>query len=345
MLTLSDGHPNEAHMARLVAQIAALREKGIEVLLVSSGAVASGRKVIGTPRDGDSVSCRQLWAAVGQIYLIRLYSELFARHGAVCSQVLATKEDFRDRRHFLNMRNCLETLLRNRVVPVINENDVTSVNELMFTDNDELSGLITDMMNSDALIILSNIDGIYNGSPDKPDSKVIPVIEPRQNIVSKFLAPTSSAFGRGGMLTKFSIARRVAASGVPVHIANGFTDHILENIISEKAETVQTYFVPGRKSTPFKKWLPHTTVKGTVRINKGAAERLAGQQASSLLLVGVTHIDGTFLKGDVIRITDEQGKLIGLGRSEYNANTARKKTGERNHKPLVRYDYLYLNQQ
>jgi glutamate 5-kinase len=214
----------------------------------------------------------------------------------------------------------------------------------MFTDNDELSGLITDMMNSDALIILSNIDGIYSGSPADASSKVIPVIEPHQSVVSKFIAPAKSSFGRGGMLTKFSIARRVAASGVPVHIANGFTDHILENIITQKEGTVQTYFVPGRKTTTFKKWLPHTTVKGTVQINMGAAERLTGPQAASLLLVGVIRVEGTFLNGDVVRIIDEQGNFVGLGRSEYNADTARKKIGERNNKPLIHYDYLYLNQ-
>ena len=175
VLTLPDGNPNERLIAGLVEQIVSLKQKGVEVLLVSSGAVASGRKVIGEPKHCDAVSCRQLWAAVGQVRLIQLYSDLFGRHGMICSQVLATKEDFRDRRHFLNMRNCLETLLKNNVIPVINENDVVSVTELMFTDNDELSGLITDMMNSDGLIILSNIDGIYDGLPSDPASKVIPV--------------------------------------------------------------------------------------------------------------------------------------------------------------------------
>jgi glutamate 5-kinase len=344
VLTLPDGNPNEPHIARLVAQMVALREKGIELLLVSSGAVASGRKVIAAPKYCDAVSARQLWAAVGQVYLIRCYSELFARHQTICSQVLATKEDFRDRRHFLNMRNCLETLLRNKVLPIINENDVVSVNELMFTDNDELSGLITDMMGSDALIILSHIDGIYDGLPSLPESSVIPVIEPDNTAASKFIAPIKSNFGRGGMLTKFSIAKKVAAAGTPVHIANGFTDHILMDIIEQKADTVQTVFAPGHKASTFKKWLAHsdTTVKGSVQINQGAVARLSGQQAVSLLLVGVTRIEGDFLSGDVIQITNEQGETIGLGRSEYNADTARKKTGERNHKPLIHYDYLYL---
>ncbi len=344
VLTLPDGNPNEKQIAKLVEQIVILKQKGIEVLLISSGAVASGRKVIGSPKHCDAVSCRQLWAAVGQVRLIQLYSELFAKHQMICSQVLATKEDFRDRRHFLNMRNCLETLLRNKVVPIINENDVVSVTELMFTDNDELSGLITNMMNSDALIILSNIDGIYDGHPAEPGSKVIPVIEPDNVSVSKFIAPTKSNFGRGGMLTKFSIAKKVALAGTPVHIANGFTDNILLNIIDGKIDTVQTRFAPGRKTTTFKKWLAHsdTVAKGAVHINAGAAARLFDQQAVSLLPVGVTRVEGDFLKGDVVHIVDEQGNIIGLGRSEYNSDTARKKIGERNAKPMIHYDYLYL---
>ena len=347
VLTLPDGNPNERLIAGLVEQIVLLKRKDVEVLFVSSGAVASGRKLIGEPKNCDAVSCRQLWAAVGQVRLIQMYSELFGQHGMICSQVLATKEDFRDRRHFLNMRNCLETLLKNNVVPVINENDVVSVTELMFTDNDELSGLVTDMMNSDALIILSNIDGIYDGLPTDPASKVIPVIEPGNMTASRFIAPTKSNFGRGGMLTKFSIAKKVALAGTPVHIANGTTGNILLNIVEGKENTVQTLFASGRKSTTFKKWLAHseTVAKGSVHINAGAANRLFERHATSLLPVGITRVDGEFIKGDVIQIIDEQGNIIGLGRSEYNWDTARKKTGERNARPMIHYDYLYLKQE
>jgi len=344
VLTLPDGNPNESLISGLVEQIVKLKERGIEVLLVSSGAVASGRKVIGEPKNCDAVSCRQLWAAVGQIRLIQMYSELFAQHGLICSQVLATKEDFRDRLHFLNMRNCLETLLKNNVVPVINENDVVSITELMFTDNDELSGLITDMMNSDALIILSNIDGIYDGLPSDPASQLIPVIEPDNKTASRYIAPTKSNFGRGGMLTKFSIAKRVALAGTPVHIANGTTENIITVIVDGNIKTKQTVFTPGRKTTTIKKWLAHsdTVAKGAVRINEGATTRLYDSHAVSLLPVGITAIDGKFAKGDIIQIIDHNGTIIGLGRSEYNSDTAAKKIGERNARPIIHYDYLYL---
>ena len=345
VLTLPDGSPNEALIAKLVKQIVDLRKMGVEVLLVTSGAVAFGRRVIGEPKTSDTVSCRQLWAAVGQVRLIQMYSDLFARNAMICAQVLATKEDFRDRRHFLNMRNCLETLLNNNVVPVINENDVVSITELMFTDNDELSGLITNMMNSDALIILSNIDGIYNGSPSDPASKIIPVIKPGSLSVTRYIAPSKSNFGRGGMISKFSIARKIALTGTPVHIANGVTDNIIINIVTQRKDTVQTVFFAGRKASTFKKWLAHsdTIVKGSVHINAGAAERLlSGQTAASLLPVGVTRVDGEFVKGDVVQIIDHNGNIIGLGRSEYYSDTARKRIGEHNARPVVHYDYLYL---
>jgi glutamate 5-kinase len=344
VLTSKDGTPNVARISHVVEQIAWLRRRGVDVLFVSSGAVASGRQVIPEPKRHDPVSCRQLWASIGQVRLIQLYSELFAQHGLICSQVLATREDFRDRRHFLNMRNCLETLLEHGIIPVINENDVVSVNELMFTDNDELSGLITDMMCSQALIILSNVDGIYTGPPDQPGSAVIPVIRDDFQSLSKYISPTRSQFGRGGMLTKCSIARKVAIAGTPVHLANGFRDNIIKDILQDRPGTVQTRFLPGRKASPFKKWLAHSDMaaKGSVRVNEGAVRSLLSNRASSVLLVGVTEVKGQFLKGDLVQLLDEQGNILGLGRSEYSAETARKKLGERGAKPLIHYDYLYL---
>ena len=347
VLATPDGVLNERLITGLVQQIVDLKRKNVEILLVSSGAVASGRSVVEKPKNCDAVSCRQLWAAVGQIKLIQMYSDLFGQHGVICSQVLATKEDFRDRRHFLNMRNCLETLLKNGIVPIINENDVVAITELMFTDNDELSGLITDMMNSDALIILSNINGIYDGAPSDPASKVIPVIEPDNMTASRFIAPSKSSFGRGGMLTKFSIAKKIALTGTPVHIANGSTERILPDIVEGTKDTVQTVFTPARKTTTFKKWLAHsdTIAKGSAHINAGASVRLFDRHIASLLPVGVTRIEGDFVKGDIIRIFDEQGTMIGLGRSEYNSETARKKVGKRNARPLIHYDYLYLKQE
>lgn len=344
VLTTADGVPDEARIAHLVDQMAFLKKKGVNILLVSSGAVASGKKLVDCFRRNDPVSCRQLWASVGQVKLIQLYSELFSTHNMICSQVLVTKEDFRDREHFLNIRNCLHTLLEHDIIPIINENDVVSVTELMFTDNDELASLITSMMNTQAMIILSNVDGIYNGDPKEKGSQVIPVIEDEALNISKYISTSKSNFGRGGMVTKYSMAKKVANSGIPVHLANGKRENILIDILQDSPSLIQTYFKPGRKASPVKKWLAYSeaAVKGEIHINSGAKESLMASKANSLLPVGVVKISGEFLKGDLVKIIDAEGKNIGIGKSQYNSDTALKKMGQKNQKPIVHYDYLYL---
>lgn len=328
----------------MVDQMAYLKSKGISIILVSSGAVASGRKIIHCSKRSDPVSCRQLWASVGQVQLIQRYSEYFQKHGLLCAQVLVTKEDFRDRNHFLNIRNCLETLLEHNIIPIINENDVVSVTELMFTDNDELAGLISSMMNTEALILLSNVDGIYNGHPDDPASGVIPVIDQQSSHTQLFITSGKSALGRGGMITKYGIARKVAQSGIPVHLANGGKENVLIQLLEEDPALVHTYFSPGKKRTTIKNWLAYSELdsKGEVHINQGAREILFSDRATSLLMIGVTKITGSFKKGDIVKIMDHEGQFIGLGKAHFSADTAIRKIGEKNTKPIVHYDYLYL---
>ena len=168
VLTRKDGTLDITRMSALVDQVADLHKQGVEVVLISSGAVASGRSEIKVSKKLDAVSARQLYSAVGQAKLINRYYELFREHRISCGQVLTTKENFGSRTHYLNQKHCMEVMLENKVIPIVNENDTISVTELMFTDNDELSGLIAAMMGMDALIILSNIDGIYNGNPSEP---------------------------------------------------------------------------------------------------------------------------------------------------------------------------------
>ena len=177
VLTRRDGTLDVTRVSALVDQIAELRKAGVEVVLISSGAVASGRSEIKVSRKLDSVQQRQLYSAVGQAKLINRYYELFREHGIAVGQVLTTKESFSTRRHYLNQRNCMRVMLESGVIPIVNENDTISVTELMFTDNDELSGMIASMLDVQALIILSNIDGIYNGSPSQPGTSVIREVE------------------------------------------------------------------------------------------------------------------------------------------------------------------------
>ena len=246
VLTRDDGRPDTTRISSLVDQIARLHRAGIEVILVSSGAVASGRSVL-EQRTGriDTVSARQLFSAVGQVKLLNRYYDLFNEYGIVCGQVLTTKESLSTRRQYLNQRNCMEVMLANGVIPIVNENDTISVTELMFTDNDELSGLVAAMMQAEALIILSNIDGIYDGSPSDPSSQVIRRVKPSEDL-SRYIDPARSSRGRGGMATKSRISSRVAGEGIEVIIANGRRDNILTALALTGEEVLCTRFEPAR---------------------------------------------------------------------------------------------------
>jgi glutamate 5-kinase len=267
---------------------------------------------------------------------------LFEEFGILCSQVLVTKEDFRDRLHYLNMRNCLEILLNHQVIPVINENDVVSVTELMFTDNDELAGLIASMLNAQALIVLTNVDGIYDGDPKLPGSAVITAVDDAGIDFSSFVSTGRSQFGRGGMITKSTIAQKVAKLGIAVHIANGTKENILTDVLEN--HVVHTRFTPAKTASGKKKWLAHSesAATGVVQVNDGAKSVLISNKASSLLPVGIVSVVSDFKKGEIIKIIDEQNKTIGLGLAEYGADKARELTGQKNQKALVHYDYLYL---
>ncbi|RZJ78401.1 MAG: glutamate 5-kinase [Flavobacterium sp.] len=283
VITQANGLPDEVRIKHLADQLADIKAQGIEVILVSSGAVASGRSLIKVSEKQDAVTTRQLLAAIGQVKLINTYSNFFANHNIKCAQVLVTKEDFRDRAHYLNMKNCLNILLQNEVIPVVNENDVVSVTELMFTDNDELAGLIASMLNADALIILSNVNGIYNGDPKNESAEVIQQITSATPNLASFISIGKSQFGRGGMVTK------------------------------------------------------------STQLNNGAKEVLTSGKATSLLPIGIIAIKADFLKGDIIKIIDEQDNLIGLGIAEYSADKAKERIGLKKQKALVHYDYLFLS--
>ncbi|WP_114781766.1 glutamate 5-kinase [Botryobacter ruber] len=343
VLTQANGLPDLARIEHLTDQIARIKKQGKEVVLVSSGAVAAGRSMVNVSEKFDAVASRQLLAAVGQVKLINTYSEFFGKQDLVCAQVLVTKDDFRDRLHYLNMKNCFHVLLQNNIIPIVNENDVISVTELMFTDNDELAGLIASMLNADALIILSNVDGIYNGDPKDSSSEVIREIEPSATGFSSFVTTQRSQFGRGGMITKCHMAHKVAQLGITVHIANGKTDNILPRLLEE--DVVNTRFQPKKNASGKKKWIAHSGsyASGVVQVNDGACAALTSPKATSLLPVGVIGIEGNFQKGDIIRIVDERKKLLGLGIAEYSSEKAQERIGKKNEKVLVHYDYLFLN--
>ncbi|MGV8964434.1 MAG: glutamate 5-kinase [Candidatus Saccharimonadaceae bacterium] len=345
VLTKPDGTLNVSQIAHLVDQIAFLRKNGVEIVLVSSGAVAAGRGVLSPIKKIDTISKRQLWSALGQVKLINRYSDFFGEHGLVCAQVLTTKENFSSRVHYLNMKNCFETLLENKVVPIVNENDTISVTELMFTDNDELSALIASLVNSEALIILTNVDGVYNADPKSENAQLIEQIEMKDKNSEEGISTVHSDFGRGGMLTKYRIAKKVAGDGVGVHIANGTSDNVLIHLMDVQSSLKHTYFVPNTKSAKsVKKWIAYSNdfAKGKVVVNYGAAEALYSKKAVSLLPRGIIKVSEKFMKGDLIKITDEKGSVIGVGKANYNSDKIELEKLLEKQRPTVHYDYLYM---
>lgn len=343
VLTRADGLPDMTSISGLVDQIAELKKMGISVILVSSGAVGAGRSLLPMAEHTHKVVRRQVLSAIGQVRLMEIYRQLFLNYGLFCAQVLATKEDFRDRSHYLNMKNCFQALLRDQVVPVVNENDVISVTELMFTDNDELAGLVAAMINAEALIILSSVDGVLDGPPESPDSKLIPEIDPADPAWEKYILPSRSSFGRGGMHTKFRIAGKAAKVGIATYIANGRQQDILPNIL--RGKPVGTLFRPKVGVSGFKKWIAYneSAHKGKVTINVGAEEALrSSDRITSLLPVGIEEVSGAFEKGDIIRIMNIKGQTIGWGIAQYGIEKAKQNLGRKGKKELVHYDYLYI---
>lgn len=337
------GGPDKSRIQNIVNQIQTLRSKGHKIILVSSGAVASGRTMVTLPDKIDPISRRQILSSIGQVKLLNLYNKYFGSFDVNCAQVLVTQNDFRDRTHYLNIQNCISALLQYDVLPIVNENDTVSITELMFTDNDELAGLMASLINADELIILSNVDGIYNGDPKDQNSKLIERVEEGQDF-SSYISNDKSSFGRGGMLTKANLAMKMADLGINVCIANGKKENILLDLMEGNAKA--TFFESKKKKTPSKQWVATSEKfsKGTIYINQGAKNALFENDAASLLPVGIIRIEGEFEPKDIVSIVDQEGQSIGLGRVDYNTLDAKEVIGKNGFKPIVHYNYLYLKQ-
>ncbi len=343
LVTKPNGLLDRRRLAKIVDQIVHMLRQSIEVILVSSGALTAGKGITKLSKSVDVIEERQTLAALGQIKLIGTYSRLFTGAGVHCAQVLATKEDFRDRHHYLNIKNCFNALWKSKVIPVVNENDVVSVDELMFTDNDELAGLIAAMMNADALMILTNVQGLLTGSPDEQDVELITELDPSKESFEHFISPRKSEFGRGGMHTKCRVAARLAGLGIAVYILNGKKDDVIINALN--GEVAGTRFIEKRKASNVKKWIAHAKggEKGEIYINRCLEKQLTSKtEIRSLLPIGITKVSGSFLKGDIIIINNEKGKNLGLGIAKYSSEEAKKLAGKKGGRALIHYDYLFI---
>jgi glutamate 5-kinase len=242
VLTRNDGKLDVTRMSAIVDQLVWLRRHDYEIILVSSGAVSAGRDELHPDHELDSVEQRQLFSAMGQVKLMTLYYDLFREYNIKVGQVLTTKDNFDNEDSYQNQERCISTMLENGVLPIVNENDTVCLTELMFTDNDELSGLIAEMMKAETLVLLTNVDGIYNGDPKDPNTRIIPSVYYDRDI-SEYASDEKSSNGRGGMASKAKTAHEIANKGIRVIIANGNTPNILINLKEQPMDTMHTEFV------------------------------------------------------------------------------------------------------
>jgi len=309
-------------------QIHQLFQKGIEVILVSSGAMASGQKKIGLSRRPDEIPQRQAIAAVGQAGLMLAYENAFEQYGRNVAQVLLTSDDLSgSRRRYLNARNTLYTLLAWQVLPIVNENDTVVVEEIKFGDNDNLSALITLMMNADILINLTDIDGLYTDDPRAAsDARLIREVRRIDKSIEKIAGEIPGALGTGGMRSKIQAARKVTTAGIPMLIANGKTEGILEKLFTGEAEG--TFFVPAKDKLSNRKcWIGFTVKpKGVIKIDEGAAAAIQ-EKGKSLLAGGIVNVSGDFGVGAPVEVKDAKGRRLAVGLVNYSAGDLKKIKG------------------
>ena len=325
VLTEDNGLNIKAIMS-ISEQICSLMNKGLEVIIVSSGAMASGTKKIGLPKRPEDIPGRQAVAAVGQAGLILEYEKAFVQHNKKVAQILLTGEDLSHRTRYLNARNVMLKLLSWGVVPIINENDTVAVEEIKFGDNDNLSASITLLMDADILINLTDIDGFYDKDPRQfSDAKLISVVSEINKTTKKMASAIPGALGAGGMLSKIRAAQKVTASGIPMIIAKGREPHILFKLFAN--ETYGTFFIPKEKKMALRKcWLAFTAKpRGIIRIDDGAAVAIL-KKGKSLLPSGIIGVEGDFNVGAPVEFATVKD-VLGTGLVNYSAADIRKIMG------------------
>ncbi|MBN1930224.1 MAG: glutamate 5-kinase [Desulfobacterales bacterium] len=301
-------------------QICCLIDKGIEVILVSSGAMASGIKKIGLAKRPDEIPKRQAVAAVGQAGLILEYEKAFAQCRKKVAQMLLTSDGLSNRKRYLNARNTLYTLLSWQIVPIINENDTVSVEEIKFGDNDNLAAMITLLMDADILINLTDIDGLYTKDPHKyADAKLIPIVATINLEIEKLAGDIPGALGTGGMLSKIKAAKKITAAGIPMVIANGEKESILTGLFA--GEDHGTFFIPKKERLTNRKcWIAfHLKPKGIIKIDEGAAKAILSG-GKSLLPSGVIDVIGDFRVGAPVEFKSRDNRILGIGLVNYSAS-------------------------
>ena len=337
LLVGADGQPNREWLASLVGEVAGLRAAGQEVIVVSSGAIALGAARLALPKGGrGSLADAQAAAAVGQIGLARLWSESLGGHGLVSAQLLLTLEDLEDRRRYLNAAATLGRLLKAGAVPVVNENDSVATQEIRFGDNDRLAARVAQAARADGVVLLSDVDGLYDRDPALAGARLLPVVDGVTDDVRAMASTRStSGLGSGGMTSKLQAAEIAERAGIALAIVNGQHEHPLARAFGQDIGTI---FLPRRRDGARKAWLGgRQRMKGVLLVDAGCAKALAG--GGSLLASGVTAIEGTFRRGDPVGVREEGGRTVAQGLAEYDSADIELIKGRRSdeHEALLGY--------
>jgi glutamate 5-kinase len=319
------GRVREEWLASLAQDIAALHSDKRDLLVVSSGAIALGRSVLRLPGGLLRLEDSQAAAAVGQIALARIWAEVLSRHGITAGQVLVTLQDTEERRRYLNARSTIERLLEWRAVPVINENDTVATNEIRYGDNDRLAARVATMASADLLVLLSDIDGLYDAPPgENKQAKLIPLVSQITPEIEAMAGAAGSELSRGGMQTKIEAGKIATRAGTHMVIASGRVPHALDAIT--RGAPCTWFLTPANPVTARKKWIAGSLEpKGILVIDAGAVAAL--RRGKSLLPAGVIRIDGQFARGDAVIIRGPDGEEVGRGLVAYDADDAEKIKG------------------
>jgi glutamate 5-kinase len=344
-LTLKEGGLDLSNMKKFVAEVTELKKGGIEVIAVTSGAVAAGLKYLKIPTKPRDISTLQAAASVGQVELMRTYGDLFAEYDLKVGQILLTREDTTRRKQYLNIKNTIENLLKLNVIPIINENDSSAIEEIKFGDNDRLAAMVASLTEADLLIILSDIEGLYDKNPQEyNDAKLISFVEKITPAVEQLAGGIGSTFGSGGMISKIKAARICSFSGIAMVIANSKTDGVLKKVIN--FEQAGTFFAPqtSRKVKSLKRWIAFgVKTKGSIVIDSGAEEAVESK-GKSILPVGIVKVEGKFSKGDTLKVFSQGSELIAKGISNFSDEEINKIKGMNEKQILKKFGSLICNE-
>ena len=335
---------NATVIRRLAREVSMLMDQGRQVILVSSGAIASGMKKVGMAERPSDIPHKQAVAAIGQSRLMLEYEKSFARYQKKAAQILLTRDDLCNRRRYLNARNTINVLLDWKIVPIVNENDTVVVEELKFGDNDNLSAMITHLMDAQILINLTDIDGFYDKDPrDHKDALLIPLVSRIDRAMERASCDIPGAFGMGGMSSKIQTAKKVTTSGIPMVIASGLKANILKRLF--EGRDVGTLFLPRREKMGSRKcWIAFTLKeKGTIRVDSGAAKAIR-KQGRSLLPIGIVDVEGDFGVGAAVSCIDQDGVPFARGLVNYNATDVRKLIGLKTSQIEQRLGYKHYDE-